>query len=68
MAASYGQIDVVREMLVKVPGTIKSESPSLSDTEKPGTSDVSTIHLIIELVRTDRQTDRQTGFLWKALL
>ena len=29
MAAQYGQIEVVREMLLKVPGTIKSESPAV---------------------------------------
>lgn len=34
VAAQYGQIEVVREMLLKVPGTIKSESPAVVDIDK----------------------------------
>lgn len=42
VAAQYGQIEVVREMLLKVSGTIKSESPSMVDTgDKGPRSDVS---------------------------
>ena len=42
VAAQYGQIEVVREMLLKVSGTIKSESPSMVDNgEKGPRSDVS---------------------------
>ena len=41
VAAQYGQIEVVREMLLKVSGTIKSESPSVVDSgEKGPRSDV----------------------------
>ena len=37
VAAQYGQIEVVREMLLKVSGTIKSESPAMMDNaEKAG--------------------------------
>ena len=31
MAAQFGQIDFVREMLAKVPATVKSEPPHTSD-------------------------------------
>lgn len=42
VAAQYGQIEVVREMLLKVSGTIKSESPSMVDNgDKGPRSDVS---------------------------
>ena len=41
VAAQYGQIEVVREMLLKVSGTIKSDSPSMVDSDKGLRSDVS---------------------------
>ena len=36
VAAQYGKIDVVREMLLKVAGTIKSESPAMMESDKAG--------------------------------
>lgn len=44
VAAQYGQIEVVREMLLKVSGTIKSESPAMMDNEKGPRTDVSVNH------------------------
>ena len=36
VAAQYGKIEVVREMLLKVAGTIKSESPAMMESDKSG--------------------------------
>ena len=48
VAAQYGQIEVVREMLLKVSGTIKSESPAMmNNVDKGPRSDVS--HWIVTL-------------------
>lgn len=49
VAAQYGQIEVVREMLLKVSGTIKSESPAMMNNgDKGPSSDVS--HLRVRLI------------------
>lgn len=51
VAAQYGQIEVVREMLLKVSGTIKSESPSMVDNgDKGQRSDVSYYIRITDIV------------------